>query len=116
MTPTDDRVAQQRTTALRLANEVRCSTAATKRRIAAMPEDDGARIVADGLRGDDFGAVKIGDLVLAIRWVGAQKAGRLLRAAGIASPDKHVRDLTGRQRLALADLLAYQADEGRRAA
>lgn len=93
--------------ALRYANEIRLTNAHTVRTIQAQRYRSGAAHAAAILR-DPQGAelaMRVGALLLAVRSVGATKMLRLLEAAGIGNDRKRLRELTVRQRRALADEL-----------
>ena len=96
----------QRMAALALANAVRTSNANTLKRIASMPYLDGIDAVIELLRDADekgpFGVLTIRRLLLAPAKFGEGKVNDLLRAAGIGTGDRRLRQLTRRQREKLA--------------
>lgn len=107
------RLEQQRSAIVR-ANQVRSRNMRTQRDIKALRPGDGRVAVADllvGYRdGDPIGALSIRRLVLAIRAFGESKFQRLAMHAGIHTGDRKVRELSDRQRLAVADALREGAD------
>lgn len=98
----DERVAR-----LQIANRVRLSNHRTKAELGGMARFEGAARVAEILRdpAGDIGACQIHELLGAIRHVGPTKVTALLKEAGVWAPSRRVRDLTERQRHALADVL-----------
>lgn len=99
---------KQRTDALALANHVRIASARFKEDIAGRSETEGRRLVAEFLANPitgPTGHLKINRLILAIDRVGDQQLRLILRYAGVHNPEKHVRNLTDRQRMALAEVI-----------
>lgn len=103
--------ADQREAALKLANTIRLRNAETKQRISGFSTPDGCRLVADMLFDPDGPAltIQVGPLVEAIRGIGPYVSGPMLCQAGIYRHSRHVRDLTDRQKQALANLLRERA-------
>lgn len=102
--------ADQRTTALALANVVRTANAKTLKEIRRAPYTDGMTHVMDILSGDvtgPVGQIKVGRLLLCPRGLGETKAQKLLRAAGIYNGDRRLRQLTPRQRSELTMFLRF---------
>lgn len=99
---------KQRTEALALANHVRKVNSLLKKDIAALPERDGRRMVADLLSSPVEGAhgqLRISQLIKSIDRTGDRALFDTLRYAGIYNSDKRLRDLTARQRNALVEVL-----------
>lgn len=97
--------------ALKLANVVRLENAKTVRRIASLPYVDGIdaviALLEDGDEKGPLGALPIGRLLAAPRWMGEERAHVLLRAVMIASADRRLRQVTMRQREQMARHLRY---------
>lgn len=76
-------------------------------RIRSLPNGESARAGAELLRDPDehAGAITVRRLVVAVRWRGDEWQRLAYAHAGITNPDKHIRDLTERQRHAMADIL-----------
>lgn len=91
--------------ALTRANNTRFATSAYRRHIATLSREDGSVAVAELLEGDppaDLASIPIGRLLTTIMSIGHRNLAMLLRHAGIMSAQRRVRELTPRQRLALA--------------
>lgn len=102
--------ADQRLAALALANMVRTTNARTLREIRRAPYVDGMVHVMDILSGDvkgPVGQIPVGRLLLCPRGLGQTKAQKILRAAGIYSGDRRLRQLTPRQRNELVMFLRF---------
>lgn len=97
--------------ALRAANERRAILAALREHIATLGLRDGCAFVANLLDdpGEHEAAIPVGRLLMSVDRFGMQSLTLALRDAGILSADKRVRDLTPRQRTALADVLRDRA-------
>lgn len=99
--------------ALDVGNRVRVAQANLKVEIAGLPQGEGLAVVAELLESGDLGVVggmRVESLLVAVRGVGRGKVGRLLVSAG-CSGSRRVRELTERQRLAIAvSLRAYGVD------
>ena len=95
--------------ALAKANEVRFANADLVKLIRESGADQGRSVVAstlEDLGGDDpVGGMPIRRLLLAIPKFGEKRAGRYLRAVGLFTGDRRVRELSDRQRAKLAALL-----------
>lgn len=113
MTP--EAKAAQRTAALERANHRRCEIARRRRELARMEPDAAMSVVANVLRDPDetIGSMRIGGLLSAIPRVGEKRVRRLLRAAGVSTADRHVEDLSPRQRHQLATMLTDQSQRPR---
>lgn len=108
---TAEKVRQQQD-ALTLANHVRLQCSRIKTEIAGLSQRDGCLRVAamlDSPVDGPAGALRVGALLESVHRLGLHKSARLLRDAGVFSPQRRVRDLTGRQRRALAGLLREMA-------
>lgn len=105
MTPAER--TQQRHDALQRANRVRVLCGQFTTRLSAMPQDDAINEAIDLLDDIDMleAAMPVRRLLYAIPRVGMNKGMIVLRRAGIMNADRRVRDLTLRQRRALADVL-----------
>lgn len=105
MTPTE-----QRMSALARANEVRIENAQVLAEIHGLSYREGMRRVA-GLLAEPgtCGALPVYRLLMAPRRIGASKVATILRAAGVVSGDRRVRELSPRQRDMLAGLLRRRA-------
>lgn len=99
-------VAQQMS-ALELANRTRARSAEVRLEIACLSKESGRERLADLLCAHDerIDPIPVGRLLMTVRGVHDVKSGELLRAAGVLSSTKRVRNLTDRQRLALAQHL-----------
>lgn len=97
-------VVLQREAAMAKGNRIRCTNALLFRGIAELPYAEARQLVASMLRSpvDTEWSMRVGQLLLSVSYVGAAKAGLLLRTAGVGSGDRHLAELTERQRLALA--------------
>lgn len=99
--------------ALQYANQIRCANAAWVRTVAAMSPRAGAEFVADAIECDydheSLGTLAVNRALLAVHRLGQHKAERCLRAAGVANEAKKLRDLTKRQRVAVAAQLRLWA-------
>lgn len=99
--------------ALEAGNRVRVAQANLKVEIAGLPQVEGMAVVADLLEAGDMdviGGMRVESLLCACRGIGRGKVGRLLVTAG-CSGTRRVRELTGRQREAVAESLrAYGED------
>lgn len=95
--------------ALQVANEVRLTNARTCRRLTELSRDEARMEVARLLVEDEtaaFESLKVERLLTRIRRLGPTTAYCLLRQVGVQIVGKRVRDLTPRQRVALAKLLS----------
>lgn len=112
MTMTVDR--WQSLAALQNANDKRSAMLAARHQIASLRLMEGRLLVADFLVCDvespGAESTPVWRLLNAIRGFGPYKAERALIRAGIISGDKRVRDLTNRQRVALAEQLRGEID------
>lgn len=92
--------------ALADANVKRKAVAGFKNRVRALPARDAAELVADAIECDYqdpfIGCIRTRALLLAIHRMGDMKASKCLTLAGVAHHDKRLRDLTPRQRKAVA--------------
>jgi hypothetical protein len=99
--PPPDRTITQRTTALQLANAVRCARAVLKRDLKA----GRVRVVDVLLEPPEYAAtMKVYDLLLAVPKFGRVKVSKALGRATI-SPSKTLGGMTVRQRAELVSLL-----------
>lgn len=93
--------------ALQKANDVRSSNACVKQRIKAMTRDDALRaaieILLDPTQGT--GAIPLNGLLRCIHTIGDSKIDKLCKKEKIGMADRRIRDLTLRQRTALAETL-----------
>ena len=98
---------EQRTSALEKANEVRMAVAQLRRDVFAMSNTDGRKTVANLLRDPPplVDAITVGHLLLSIFGCGHKRIHKWLAKAGIWSEDSRVRELSVRQRAALADAI-----------
>lgn len=96
---------------LKLANLVRTTNARTIRDIANLPYVDGIDAVIEVLENGDekgpLGALSIGRLLTAPRWMGEERARVVLRSVSIVSGDRRLRQITMRQREQMALHLRY---------
>lgn len=101
--------------ALAKANVIRKSNADFIRQLRTGPGEAARFLVAAALvePDDATGALPVRRLLLGIPRFGAARAGRYLRAAGIVSGDRRVRDLSDRQRQQLARWLHAGVGFGR---
>lgn len=101
----------QRDAAMALANQIRSAMKNIKGEIKPLSHRDGCARVAEFLIDPEepAAAIRVRALLRAIRLMGNTKADNLLWQAGIANGDKRVRELTDRQRVALADHLRVRA-------
>lgn len=91
--------------ALTRANDVRRNTAELKNQIRALSPRAGAELAADIIENDEdelCGAIRILALLLCVRRLGEHKVMKCLITAGIVNADRRLRDLTPRQRKAVA--------------
>lgn len=92
--------------ALAWANEVRLSNATYRREVLAMSPRAGAEYVADSIEQDweseCLGSIPMDRLLMSVRRLGAGKMSRCLTVAGVSYHHKRLRDLTERQRVAVA--------------
>lgn len=92
--------------ALANANEIRLGVAAAKQRVKALPPRAGAELVADIVENDYadpvIGTVRMYPLLVSVKKIGDEKARTCLKAAGVMYYEKRLRDLTKRQRDAVA--------------
>lgn len=102
--------------ALSFANERRCALAEIRARIQALPFEEGCELVAsilDQPEGHEE-AFPVGRMLLSVHRFGEQALATALREAGVLTADKKVRQLTERQRRALALVLRGRAAGYRR--
>jgi hypothetical protein len=101
----------QRKTAMVRANQTRAAVAELKADIAGRGMAGGCLRAAEFL--DDPGspadAVRVFALLKAVTWLGEAKVWLLLDMVGVRSGDRRVRELTARQRHALAASLRMKA-------
>lgn len=98
--------------ALAQANRIKDARAAIRRNIAAQPRPEALRLVASLLRecrSAPFGAFTVAGLLTSCPRVGPHAARRTLNGLGLTE-GRRVRDLTERQRGALADACVWVAD------
>ena len=97
----------QRMSALRVANARRTGMAKQRQRIMCLPHLEGCELVSDLLQfpTEDAAALSVERLLTAIHGVGRLRLGRWLARADIRTPDRRVRELTDRQRTALASVV-----------
>lgn len=92
--------------ALGRANEVRLTNANFRRTVAAKPPREAAELVAYTVEhehdDDSYGALATDRLLRFIPHLGQQKVTKCLMAAGVVNQSKRLRDLTPRQRAAVA--------------
>jgi hypothetical protein len=91
---------QQRTSALRRANEIRIGQAQLKRQIHS-GETTVAEVILD--RPEEVASMRVSALIRAQKQWGEGRALRLMKAMGV-SPPARCRNLTDRQRDLLAEL------------
>lgn len=101
--------------ALAEANSVRMAGARFRREVAALDQVGGLRRLADELDAElsrGVGSLTIAAFLRGARYMGHRRAERFLRAASLVrKPNVRMRDLTTRERNALAATLrAYEAD------
>lgn len=99
--------------AINKANETRRGIADFRRAVRAAGSAEGARMVARAIEFDHdtvLGGARVGVLMRAIRSIGTDKVYRGLIAAGVPSGDKKLRDMTERQREAVAIQLMLWAE------
>ena len=103
---------QQAMEALKLANETRSCIAEFRREIASVPRHEGVLKVIEAIElhhADKLlGAAKVMSILVSIDRIGTEKAHKLMLVAQIFNYDKRLRELTGRQRKLLIDLLEHQ--------
>jgi hypothetical protein len=103
--------------ALNHANEVRKGIADIKWKVRSLPSHTSAEYTADIIDGklDDIsGSLRIRPLVSCVRRLGDVKVTRCLVNAGIVNTDRRLRELTPRQRKAVAVQLRLWAMDVRR--
>jgi hypothetical protein len=92
--------------ALAYANEVRTANANFRRTVAAMTARGGAEYVADAIECDygheTIGALPVDRMLLSVHKLGSVKAAKCLTAAGVVNHGRRLRELTPRQRKAVA--------------
>jgi len=99
-------VAEQHMAALASANRIRLERAQIKRGLAAWPSrHDAFGALAELIDGGEVESVPVDELLQACRDSGRLTMLRVLRAAGIGSELKRIRELTERQRKSLAYVL-----------
>lgn len=100
-------VPAQRDQALEKANAVRFAIVRVRANVGALNSREGRDLVALLLEHPSgvVPSMRVGTLLTAIHRVGRQKSASWLLAAGGRSADRKVRDLTERQRFALAAIL-----------
>lgn len=86
-------------------NRVRAKVAELKDSVREAPRDEALEKVADIIQDppEEFGSIRVGKLLRCVPYVGSAKVRLAVRFAGIASEDKRLRQLSERQRLALAE-------------
>lgn len=96
----------QQMLALSVANEKRRGVAAFKVEVAGLRPREAADVVAEAILKDYedriIGTARIRPLLLSVPGLGNVKVMRCLKLAGVEYPDKRLRDLTARQRTAVA--------------
>lgn len=95
--------------ALRLANEIRLTNAVTCKRISEMSQADARREVARLLVEDEsraFEALRIERLLTSVYRFGPATVRSACREIGVQYHGKRIANLTARQRVALAELIA----------
>lgn len=97
---------EQRDAALAKANTVRTANAQMFAEIRLMPRPEGmARVARMLVEEGPWEAAPVYRLLTAPQRIGETKAAIMLRAAGVVSGDRRVRDLSPRQRDLLARLM-----------
>ena len=98
--------ARQSLMALQDANQKRCAMAAVRSEISALGLEEGRLLVAGILDGElerpAAQAMTIWRLLTAITRLGPSRVERYLRRANVITGDRRVRELTNRQRVAVA--------------
>lgn len=107
-------VLDQRMSALELANEIRTANAKFKQGVHKLTRTEAASVVIGVLLNPapPQSALPVRDLLAAQPFVGDVSVDRMLARAGIANGRRRVRDLTDRQRRALADVLQPMRQTG----
>jgi hypothetical protein len=102
---------EQRREALLKANAIRVGMSVVKRDIGKLSRVDGQVRAAELLENPTplVMSMQVGHLVASIERVGYTKMLRLVTLVGIRSSDRHVGELSERQRYALAALLRTRA-------
>lgn len=99
--------------ALTLANERRCEGARFRRGLATLPMDEGCEMVAELLLDPDvsahIAAMPVRRCLTAIHRLGESKVGAIMREGLMLRPNPKIRDLTARERRALARVLHERA-------
>jgi hypothetical protein len=92
--------------ALTLANEHRLGVAAFKARVRDLPARAGAELIAYTIEheydSEILGALRTRHALLSVRSLGVEKMTRCLVFAGVPNFDRRLRELTPRQRKAVA--------------
>lgn len=103
-------VREQAMFALGRANDIRVTIAEERRRVGRMSRADGLEAVAAIIEANEhpLSAAKVRHLLLAVKWVGGQKADAYL-AIIRAGESRRLRDLTPRQVAALVRALRADA-------
>lgn len=104
---------EQSILALAAGNEIRQKMSALKRRIAALPYDEGCEFVGDLLLDPDLpvhiDAMRVDALLGAIHHVGTYFIARIRNDADFHRRDVRIRDLTHHERARLAEALGHRA-------
>jgi len=98
---------EQRAVALALANRVRMDIADWKRDVKNMSREDAIEEVRQSLTGNyppTVARLKLGHMLDCVRSLGEVKVDRILLMSGVRA-DRHLGDLTDRQRQCVADAL-----------
>jgi hypothetical protein len=99
--------------ALEHANEIRCANAEFRREVMVLSSRAAAERVAYTVEheydAEACGALRIDRMLRFIPHLGAQKAAKCLIAAGVVNQSKRLRELTPRQRTAIAAQLRLWA-------
>lgn len=94
---------------LTLANQIRVASAHWRRDVFARPSMEGRLTLAETLEGEDIpreiGMLRLRRYLMSANRLGERMASHICREAGIARRDPRVRDLTVRERMALAAAL-----------
>lgn len=107
-------VLPQHLQALEHANQMRLAKAEVKRDLREQPPHRAMMLAADMIAGDHdpigcpdgtIGAFRLGELLAAIPRCGPQKQRAIAHRARMVSIDRRIRDLTERERLAVAAVL-----------
>lgn len=101
--------------ALELANTVRSHNHVRKQEIRNLPQREAFLVVADIVDSPHgpVGAMHIDQLLEAITRIGSDSACRLLLRAGVYMHTRRIRELTPRQRAAVAAALREKAEVGK---